>query len=167
MKIPKLLFLCVMFFVVSCQESNNESRLHATQVSDLIHKDGTVTDAVIEILGQAGVRIKGVPVKKDWPAMVAELDSSSCENVKNLIQGKDPRYPSYSWFAKPGVERWDMSYEKNEINTPKLIALILQPLVDGVKGLNMGSATYPKSNSSSEILLLGSTLGDFASRVSF
>ncbi len=167
MKIQKILFLCAIFFVVSCQENSNESCSHATQVSDLIHKDGTVTEAVIEILGQAGVRIKGMPVKEDWPAMVVELDSPHCENVKNLIQGKDPRYPNYSWFAKPGVERWDMSYEKNEINTPKLIALILQPLVNGVKGLNMGSATHPKSNSPSEILLLGSTLGDFTSRVRF
>lgn len=167
MKIQKLLFLCAVIFVVSCKENKDESRQHFTQVSDLIHKDGTVTDAIIEILGQAGVRIKGISAKENWPAMVAELDSPHCENVKNLIQGKNTRYPNYSWFAKPGVERWDMSYEVKEINTSKLIALILKPMVDGIKGLNMGAATYPKSNAFSHILLLGSTLGDFTSRVNF
>ena len=126
-----------------------------------------MTDTVIEILGQTGVRIKGMLAKKDWPAMVAELDSPSCENVKNLIQGKDPRYPGFSWFAKPGVERWDMRYEKKEINAPKLMNLILMPMVDGVKGLNMGAATYPASSTFSTILLLGSTMSDFSSRVSF
>lgn len=167
MKIQRVLFLLAVIFVVSCQENKNESYPHSTQVSDLIHKDGAVTDTVIEILGQAGVRVKGIPARKGWPAMVAELDSPSCENVKNLIQGKDPRYPSYSWFAKPGVERWEMSYEKKEINAVKLIALILTPMVDGVKGLNMGAPTYPESRTFSDILLLGSTLGDFTSRVSF
>ncbi len=167
MIIKNISILLIVFFIVSCKENKNELQPRSTQVSDLIHSDGTITDTVVEILGQTGVRIKGMAAKKDWPAMVAELDSPHCENVKNLIQGKNPRYPNYSWFAKPGVERWDMRYEKKDIDAPKLISLILTPMVDGVKGLNMGAATYPKSKSPSEILLLGSTLGDFTSRMRF
>ena len=165
--IKKFLFLSIILFVVSCKEDKKESHTHSTQISDLIHQDGTVTGTVIEILGQAGVRIKGASVKKDWPAMIAELDSPACENVRSLIQGKDPRYPNYSWFAKPGVERWDMKYENKEIDIKKIINLILMPMVNGVKGLNMGAATYPQSSNFSDILLLVSTLGDFTSRVNF
>lgn len=163
----KLLFLFAVIFVVSCQENKDESRSHPTQVSDLINKDGTVTGTVVEILGQAGVRIKGMPAKESWPAMVAELDSPHCENVKNLIQGKDPRYPNYSWFAKPGVERWDMTYDEKTNNVQKLLGLILLQKVDDIKGLNMGAATYPASSTFSAILLLGSTMGDFQSRVNY
>ena len=163
--IKKVLPIVLMLIVVAGLGTKTD--VHATQVSDLIHTDGTVTDTMIEILGQTGVRIKGLPADPSWPAMVAEIDSPSCENVKNLIQGKDSRYPTYSWRAQIGVERWDMECNHKGVNTQRLLDLILTPAVAGVKGLNMGAVTYPKSDSYSKILLLGSTLGDFKSRVAF
>ncbi|MDP4725137.1 MAG: hypothetical protein NWS47_02455 [Alphaproteobacteria bacterium] len=165
--IKKYIFLVAVVFAVSCKENKNESQPLSTQISDLIHADGMVTDTVIEILGQSGVRIKGMPAKENWPAMMAELDSPHCKNVKNLIQGKDPRYPKYAWFAKPGVERWDMAYDGKANNIQRLLDLILSPKVDNIKGLNMGAAAYPASSTFSSILLLGSTIGDFQSRINF
>lgn len=163
----KIIFFVAVIFVVSCKENKDEPRARSTQVNDLIHEDGTITDTMTEILGQAGVRIKGKTAKSDWPEMIAELDSPNCENVKNLIQGKDPRYPSYSWFAKPGVERWDMTYDGKTKDIKKLLNIILLEKVGNIKGLNMGAPTHPTSSSFSSIFLLGSTLGDFQSRVNF
>lgn len=163
----KVIVLITIIFVVSCKETKDKHHSHSIKVSDFIHEDGMVTDTMIEILGQSGVRIKGKPAKNDWPEMIAELDSPHCESVKNLIQGKDPRYPNYSWFAKPGVERWDMTYDGKVKDIKKLLNFILLEKVDTTKGLNMGAPTYPTSSNFSSILLLGSTLGDFQSRVNF
>ena len=63
--IKKYIFLVAVVFAVSCKENKNESQPLSTQISDLIHADGMVTDTIIEILGQSGVRIKGMPAKEN------------------------------------------------------------------------------------------------------
>lgn len=138
----------------------------AVNVNDLIDSDGLVTEIMIEVLGQTGVRIKGHEPKVYWPQMVAELASASCEDVMILIQGKDQKYPNYTWMAPIGVERWNMKMPF-EANAQTLFNLILNSNSNGMKGLNMGVETLPKTENTDDVLLLGSTLGDFEQRVNF
>ena len=56
---------------------------HAITVRNLVNQDGTITKPVIEILGQAGVRIKGAEANPEWPPMKAELDSVDCQKVSD------------------------------------------------------------------------------------
>ena len=135
---------------------------HAITVRNLINQDGTVTKPVIEILGQAGVRIKGLEANSDWPPMQAELDSADCQKICDLIQGKDTRYPSYSWFRGDKTERWDMKYELPDASLKKILALVLE-----FGGLDMEAAVSPASKAFDGVILLGTTLGDFKQRVQF
>ncbi|MDP3372432.1 MAG: hypothetical protein Q8S21_06070 [Candidatus Paracaedibacteraceae bacterium] len=140
----------------------------ALAVKDLILSNGLITETMVEILGQAGVRIKGRKPKANWPAMMIELESSSCKDVTRLIQGKAPHHPNYSWRATPDIERWEMSAKNpNTVNMQAIMDLILKPKNNGVKGLNMGAETNPKRSTYSQILLLGSTIGDFNKRIGF
>lgn len=134
-------------------------------VKDLILSNGIITETMVEILGQAGIRIKGRKPKANWPAMIIEIESASCEKVTRLIQGKDPRYPDYMWRAIPGVERWEMSSQHANVNMHAIMNLMLKTEDNGVKGFNMGAPTYPKDSIYTDILLLGSTIGDFDKRM--
>ena len=135
---------------------------HAITVRNLVNQDGTVTKPVIEILGQAGVRIKGAEANPEWPPMQAELDSADCQKVSDLLQGQDTRYPSYSWFRGNKTERWDMKYELPDANLKKILALVLE-----FGGLDMGASVSPASKAFDGVILLGTTLGDFKQRVQF
>lgn len=137
----------------------------ATLPSDFINSDGTITPTIIEILGQTGVRIAGFPVNEEWPDEVARLDSLSCEDVTALIQGRNLLYPNYSWLRKSGTERWESVYTLPEINSLKIINLVMEDTYDSIKGLNMRASYEPVSKTFDGILYLGSTLGSFEERV--
>jgi hypothetical protein len=164
--IKNIFLLVVVLFI------NGLNNVYATTVKDLINPDnGTVTDIMVEILGEAGIHIKGISAKDYWPTQIAVIDSKSCEDVTKLIQGKDERYPNVSWRALENKERWEMNIEGiGKTHQEILINLILLPQYNGIKGLNMGAETYPKIEQQTpnySYLLLGSTLGDFKVRVEF
>lgn len=153
------------FFVIIMYLSFIVSSFGATLVSDLINEDGSVTETVIEILGHAGVRIEGAPEKEEWPPERAQLNSTACEEVTTLIQGRNSLYPSYSWMRPGDKERWSLSCDLPQANSSKILDLVFESSVSAFKGLNMGSASYPISKDFDGILYLGATLGVFEERV--
>ncbi len=161
--INKFLIIILFYITSYCVHA------HSVTVADIINPDGTITDLVIDILGHAGIRINGVSEKEDWAPERARITSKHCEDVMQLIQGKNPDYPKIAWLISANKERWEADTTSHipEKNIFAILNLTLKASDNTVKRLNMGAATYPKQTHYDGIVLLGSTLGDFKSRVCF
>ena len=157
--------LMIIFFYIT----SHYAQVHSATISDIINPDGTITDLMVDILGQAGIRINDVAEKEDWMPERARISSKHCEDVMQIIQGKNPNYPNVTWFIAANKERWeaDITSPVPEKNIHAILEITLKASDDTIKRLNMGTATYPKRTHYDGILLLGSTLGDFKSRVHF
>ncbi len=158
-------FLIIILFYIT----SHCVHVYSATISDIINPNGTITDLMVDILGHAGIRINGVTEKEDWMPERARITSKRCEDVMQIVQGKNPNYPNVTWFISANKERWeaDTTSPVPEKNIHTILEITLKASDATTKRLSMGTATYPKRTHYDGILLLGSTLGDFKSRVHF
>src|SRR5579871_764119 len=121
-----------------------------------------ITDPIVRLLGQTGIRIEGDGLlpEPDWPKARLFLKSRSLKEVVPAIQGKTD--PAISWLGDLNKERWEQDQKNLDLSleaVKKVNDICLQDL-------RQADSVYPKDGAKG-ILFLGAALSRVRMRLSF
>lgn len=172
----------ISFFILLFLGCNQKNDSKSVKISDLIESDGSLSQKIILLARQMNISFKDSSSNESLPSPNIILGNRSTEEFTNLIQGRNPTYPSFS-LRQTGKERWQMSTSANvnKNSSPDLIRFeptmeqasqILHTIIEPAQNtpqeqhnLGMGVEQLPTQHNYEHILILGSSYQNFEQRL--
>lgn len=172
--------LKISAFILLFLGCDHKKDLQSIEIKDLIERDGTVSNKIINLAHQMNISFKDPASSQPLASTGIVLENKSAEEFTALIQGRHPAYPHFS-LRQAGKERWQMSTNSTGVSssdqirfyptteqTSQLLHTILAPAQDNTKddcNLGMGIEQLPNQHNYEHVLLLGSTYQNFEQRL--